>query len=370
MSRLESLLVDQTPVVRLENHFLRVDVAPGIGGRIVHVQDKGTGYEFLWHNERLRLERSAPGSAYDPHFYGGVDEVLPSDVPEFFNGVMNADHGELWTLPLDSRMDGDALALAGVLPSCGLAYERRLSLKADEPVIFLDYRLENRADGRRIFLWKMHAALHIEPGDQIVCPARKASVADPQWSRWGADEYIRDVEPFSWPCVGLGGLSQTPHCVGGLPEGTVGRPRGQAVTDPPLAWGACRPVPASPWSSSASVTDPPLAWGACRRADLIPPPDGTTDFIFLYDLQDGTMGWRSHSRGLEFTVHFDRRVFPYACYFASYGGLDGHYTAILEPCTAMPVSVNEAARLGQCSSLEPGEQIVTRVTIYAGPVRV
>ena len=304
MSRLESLLVDQTPVVRLENRFLRVDVAPSIGGRIVHVQDKETGYQFLWHNERLRLERSAPGSAYDPHFYGGVDEVLPSDVPEFFNGVMNPDHGELWTLPLDSRMDGDALALAGVLPSCGLAYERRLSLKADEPVIVLDYRLENRADERRIFLWKMHAALNVEPGDQIVCPARKASVADPQWSRWG------NVAPFSWPIV----------------EG--------------------------------------------RRADLIPPPDGTTDFIFLYDLQDGTMGWRSHSRGLEFTVHFDRRVFPYACYFASYGGLDGHYTAILEPCTAMPVSVNEAARLGQCSSLEPGEQIVTRVTIYAGPAQL
>jgi hypothetical protein len=37
--------------------------------------------------------------------------------------------------------------------------------------------------------------------------------------------------------------------------------------------------------------------------------------------------------------------------FASYGGLDGHYTAVLEPCTAMPVSVNEAARLNQCSCL-------------------
>ena len=321
VSRLESLLVDQTPVVRLENRFLRVDVAPSIGGRIVHVQDKETGYQFLWHNERLRLERSAPGTAYDPHFYGGIDEVLPSDVPEFFNGVMNADHGELWTLPLESRVEGESLVLAGVLPLCGLAYERRLSLKAaeilrfaqndkdgtisaEEPVIVLDYRLENRARERRVFLWKMHAALHVEPGDQIVCPARKASVADPQWSRWG------NVAPFSWPIV----------------EG--------------------------------------------RRADLIPPPDGTMDFIFLYDLQDGTMGWRSHSRGLEFTVHFDRRVFPYACYFASYGGLDGHYTAILEPCTAMPVSVNEAARLGQCSSLEPGEQIVTRVTIYAGPAQL
>jgi len=304
VSRLESLLVDQTPVVRLEDRFLRVDVAPSIGGRIVHVQDKETGYQFLWHNERLRLERSAPGTAYDPHFYGGIDEVLPGDVPEFFNGVMNADHGELWTLPLESRVEGESLVLAGVLPLCGLAYERRLSLGAEEPVIALDYRLENRVDERRVFLWKMHAALHVEPGDQIVCPARKASVADPQWSRWG------NVTPFSWPIV----------------EG--------------------------------------------RRADLIPPPDGTTDFIFLYDLQDGTMGWRSHSRGLEFTVHFDRCIFPYACYFASYGGLDGHYTAILEPCTAMPVSVNEAARLGQCSSLEPGEQIVTRVTVYAGPVRL
>ena len=324
VSRQESLLDDQTPVVRLENHFLRVDVAPSVGGRIVHVQDKGTGYEFLWHNERLRLERSAPGSAYDPHFYGGIDEVLPGDVPEFFNGVMNADHGELWTLPLESRVEGDVLALAGDLPLCGLAYERRVSLRAEGPVIDLDYRLENRAGERRVFLWKMHAALNVEPGDQIVCPARKASVADPQWSRWG------EVAPFSWPFVDLGQPSQTPHCVGGLPEG---------------------------------------GWGACRRADLIPPPDGTTDFMFLYDLQDGTMGWRSHARGLEFTVHFERRVFPYACYFASYGGLDGHYTAILEPCTAMPVAVNEAAGLGQCSFLEAGEQIVTRVTIYAGPVR-
>ena len=180
MSRLESLLVDQTPVVRLENRFLRVDVAPSIGGRIVHVQDKETGYQFLWHNERLRLERSAPGTAYDPHFYGGIDEVLPSDVPEFFNGVMNADHGELWTLPLESRVEGESLVLAGVLPLCGLAYERRLSLKAaeilrfaqndkdgtisaEEPVIVLDYRLENRARERRVFLWKMHAALHVEP---------------------------------------------------------------------------------------------------------------------------------------------------------------------------------------------------------------
>ena len=343
--------MDQTDVVRLENRFLRVDVAPSIGGRLVHIQDKGTGYQFLWRNERLRLERSSPGSAYDPYFYGGIDEVLPSDAPEFFNGMMNPDHGELWTLPMESRVEGESLVLAGVLPLCGLAYERRVSLEAEEPVIILNYRLENRAGERRVFLWKMHAALNVEPGDQIVCPARQASVADPQWSRWGK------VAPFSWPFVDLGQPSQTPHCVGDL-EGTVGQP-----SQTPHCVGDLEGTGGQPSQT------PHCGWGLPEggRADLIPSSDGTTDFLFLYDLRDGTMGWRSHARGLEFMVHFDRRVFPYACYFASYGGLDGHYTAILEPCTAMPVSVNEAARLGQCSSLEPGEQIVTRVTVYAGP---
>lgn len=303
MSDLQSLLLDRTKLFRLESRFLRVDVAPGIGGRIVHVQDKASGHQFLWHNERLQLERCSPGSAYDPNFYGGIDELLPSDVPEFFNGVMNPDHGELWTMPLQSRVEGESLLLEGLPPLCGLAYEKRISLAGEEPVIVLEHRLQNRSGERRIFRWQMHAALNIEPGDQIVCPARWASVADPQWSRWG------DAAPFFWPMLG--------H----------------------------------------------------QRADLVPSPEGTTDFLFLYGLHDGMMGWRSGSKGLEFTYHFDRQVFPYACYFASYGGLDGHYTAILEPCTAMPVSVNEADRLGQCSSLEPGEQTVTRLTIYAGRAR-
>jgi hypothetical protein len=41
----------------------------------------------------------------------------------------------------------------------------------------------------------------------------------------------------------------------------------------------------------------------------------------------------------------------------------------LEPCTTMPIAVNEAAKLGQCSVLEAGEAIETRVSIYVGPIR-
>lgn len=299
----DGLFIDQTPIVRLESDLLQVDIAPGVGGRIVNIVSKAANYQFLWHNERLQLARLPAGSEYDPNFYGGVDELLPNDIPEPINGVDSPDHGELWTLALDHRIEGDALVLSGVLPICGLGYTKKVSLRPGSPQIDLAYRLENLAGQRREFLWKLHAALKIGPGDRIDCPARTARVVDLDWSRW------HSLKPFNWPHI----------------EG--------------------------------------------RRADQIPPRENSVDFLFLYNLAAGRMAWVNAARTLTFAYTFDPKVFPYAWYFASYGGFDGHYTAILEPCTTMPLSVNEAAKLGQCSALEPGQKIETQVTIYAGAVR-
>jgi hypothetical protein len=81
----EDVMIDQTPVVRLENEFLQVDVAPTVGGRIVNLVEKGSNHQFLWHNARLKLEKLPAGSEYDPNFYGGIDELLPGDIPVFRN---------------------------------------------------------------------------------------------------------------------------------------------------------------------------------------------------------------------------------------------------------------------------------------------
>lgn len=296
----ERASLDQVPVVQMENDFLHVVVAPAIGGRVVSIRDKASDHEFLWRNPMLRLEPVAPGSPYDPNFYGGIDEVIPNDAPELVNGVASPDHGELWTAALDHRVEGDTLALVGKLPLCGLRYEKRLRLGTGSPTIEIEYEVENTAHERRAFMWKLHAALNVDRGGRIECKARSAEVMDPAWSRWGA------AGAFGWPVV------------------------------------------------------------SGERADIIPAPDGTTDFLVLYDLERGQMGWRSRDGGLALTFSFDLRVFPFAVYFASYGGLDGHYVAVLEPCTVKPALVAEAVREGKCSALDPGEQLRTRVSIYAG----
>jgi len=295
----ENLKVDGVPVLRLESDWLEADIAPSVGGRVICLAGKG-GEEFLWRNPALALEQLPSGSEYDPNFYGGIDELLPNDIPETIDGVNCPDHGELWTTPLNWEVTGSRLTLHGRLPRFGLDYEREMSLRDDAPILELKYRLTNPTGAPRRFLWKLHAALSVQPGDIIECPAQKAQVVDPAWSRF------KTLAPFHWPNV----------------EG--------------------------------------------RAANVVPVKDGTMDFFYLFALTAGEIALRSPSRHLRFSYQFDKTVFPYAWVFASYGGFNGHYTVILEPCTAMPISVNNAAVQGQCSRLEPGEGLETSVSIYAG----
>lgn len=296
----QGLHTDATPILRMENEFLQLDIAPAVGGKITSLIDISSGHDFLWRNPALKLARLSPYSEYDPNFYGGIDELLPNDLPETFNGIQNPDHGELWTTSMEYRVENGELVLSAFLPVSKLHYTRRIALRIGAPYVDVHYRIDNLSGEERVFLWKLHAALAIGPGDQIVCPARIGQVVDLQWSRWDT------LAPFHWPHVG---------------------------------------------------TD---------RADVIPPCNGTTDFFYLYNLESGRIGLRRNATNLLFEYQFDTKVFPYAWLFASYGGFDGHYVAVLEPCTTMPLSVNEAAKLNQCTVLAPGAGIETTVTIYAG----
>jgi hypothetical protein len=293
---------DGVPIVRMESDRLRVEVAPTIGGRVVSLVEKASGHEFLWHNQSLRLELCEPGTEYDPHFYGGIDELLPNDVPEEINGVSCPDHGELWTTPLTWKSEGDELKLEGTLPRFGLDYARTMTLRENEPCLDLKWRISNKTEETRHFLWKLHAALKVQVGDVVECPARRGQVVDLNYSRF------RSLAPFAWPEI----------------EGVA--------------------------------------------ANIVPPANGTVDFFYLFDLEAGRIALRKPKLGLEFGYEFDSRAFPCAWMFASYGGFLGHYTVILEPCTAMPISVNEACRSGRCSVLKPGEVLETVATLRAGPL--
>jgi hypothetical protein len=287
-------------VIRLESSTLSVDVAPAVGGKIISIYSKALSQEFLWTNDALTLQSYAVGTSFDPFFFGGFDELLPCDMPEIVQGIDYPDHGELWTLDLNYQTNSNELRLFKKLPLSELYYEKIITIDESAPFIHIDYIIRNDAPSVRNFLWKLHAALKIQEGDQMECFIGKGQVADPEYSRF------KSLKPFTWPII----------------EGT--------------------------------------------DASKVPAKNGTMDFYYLYDIYKGEMSLISSSNNSRFTYFFDTKVFPYLWYFASYGGFLGHYTVIFEPCTTMPISVNEAFDLKQCSVLQPTETIKTRVSIYAG----
>jgi hypothetical protein len=73
-----------------------------------------------------------------------------------------------------------------------------------------------------------------------------------------------------------------------------------------------------------------------------------------------------HEAGASLRLAFDRRDFPFAWLFLSYGGWRDVYTAVLEPCTNMPKDLGEAVRAGQAACLEPGATFQTQVAVTLG----
>ncbi|HWD41262.1 MAG TPA: hypothetical protein VG944_20630 [Fimbriimonas sp.] len=179
---------DNEEVMCLENEQLSLVVAPEVGGRIVSL--KMNGYEFLWRNASLPLRLEAIGAPYDPNFFGGIDELLPNDIEEEIGGKNSPDHGELWTLPLAAVLEDKTITLRGRLSLCNLSYERVIRLKGT--TVESTYHIANRGEHMLAFLWKLHAALRIEPGDKIICPAERM--------RPGALEYssLKSKVPAPW----------------------------------------------------------------------------------------------------------------------------------------------------------------------------
>jgi len=287
-------------ILTAETDHLIFSIVPELGGKILSIFNKHLEKEFLWTNDKLSLQTNESGADYDSNFLGAIDELIPNDLTEKIGLIEYPDHGELWTTRLQYEVTGEKIRVFGKLPLSGLFYAKTIYADLNSPLLFVEYLVKNEANVQRNFLWKLHAALKIQPGDKLITPANLAQVVDPEYSRF------KNKDEFKWP------------------------------------------------------------WIEDQDASIIPAANKTMDFFYLYDIPTGEMQLLSNNGEHVFSYRYDKTVFPYQWYFASYGGFLDHYTVILEPCTSMPMSVNEAMAEGQSAVLSPGESLNTTVQIYAG----
>lgn len=299
----------------LENEALRVTVLPAMGGHVAELVDLAAGRDLLWHNPRTPPRPAPYGAWFDDWWSGGWDEIFPSGDRGTLHGDVLPYMGELWCVPWSAGTSSDGTSASihatGYTTIAAARFDRRLTLRAGEPVLRASYRIENLDVRPLPYTWGIHPAFAVTSTHRIDHPGHDMVVgvsSDPSMGTVG-DGYI-------WPQLKDGTLA------GGSRDMRFARSREAGVFG-------------GHWA-----TDLPQGWLALT--------DTAT------------------RRGV--AIAFDRRIFAHAWLWQVYGGWRGHHHVALEPWTSHPMELEAARTAGRARVLAPGEAIETEVAfvLHAG----
>jgi hypothetical protein len=284
--------------ILLSNSRLKVEIRPDLGGRIDQITDLETGKDWLWHPSRYRgVKRNLPvGASFDDNWSGGWDEIFPNDSAGEFRGRVLADHGELWSQPWTIVDQGQRSAT--LVYSCStvpVTIKKSIIIAPDG--VNIRYLLHNQSEQGVPFLFKLHCALSIEKGDEILLPQCLMEPVDTGFSTI------------------IGQAARTPF---------------------PLAYDK---------------------GGNEVRIDRIPGKEALQqEFFYASNLSQPWCGLKNSATARSFTFTYDPTNFHYVWVFGSYGRWKNEYVLVLEPSTNIPYDLETALKNGTCGYMGPGER--------------
>ena len=188
-----------TPSYVIESEVLRAEFVAA-GGRMVSLQDRRIGHEFLFQQNEAQYIRGQYDVPMALNQAAGYDDMFPTitecfdDTPPW-NGIRMPDHGELWSLDWNVEKSSDSLSLS--VHGIRLPYRFSRGITFPEPNrLRMVYRLENLAPFVMPYLWSAHAMFRPEEGTRILLPeeCRTATVGFSHSGRLG-----KYGDHITWP---------------------------------------------------------------------------------------------------------------------------------------------------------------------------
>jgi len=284
----------------LENAEIKLMIRPDLGGRIDQLQDLQTGKKWLWHPEGYDEDKSRSlevGASFDENWTGGWDEVFPNDAAGEFQGHHLVDHGELWSQSWEvTESTKLGVTMRYVCQTVPVTVTKNIRISATKPKAAIVYTFQNQTDETIPFLLKHHAAIAIEPGDEIVLPDCL-------------------IEPVTLDFSRIIGQQQQTRF---------------------------------PKALTAEGTEINIKQVPPRSSQL-------QEFFYSSNLAAGHCGIRSMKSKSALIMRFHTAEFPYVWMFQSFGGWRNHYVVVVEPCTTMPYDLKVACENGTVAYLKPQE---------------
>jgi hypothetical protein len=299
----------------LQGRGVSASIIPEPGGKVASLKDLASGFEHMVQREGETCRDQPYDGVYVDAECSGFDDMFPTidechyESPPW-KGTLLPDHGEVWSLPWEHEVRGDALHLRVRGVRLPYLLEKRVSIPEDR-TLRLDYALTNESAFPMDFLWAAHVMANVDVGTRLILPrcCRTAMTAFSTSGRMG-----RYGDAVSWP----------------------------AFTGPD---------------------------GRQHRADIVRPPAAADNekYYFRDPLDEGWCAVRAPG-GRVFALSFPPEAVPYLGILLNEQGWDNRTNIFLEPCTASFDRVDVARLRGQCSTVEAGSRYQWHLCMTVGSV--
>jgi galactose mutarotase-like enzyme len=299
---------DQEALI-LENESARAVLLPEWGAKTISLVHKGLGIETLWQNPEPKFRRTVYGDPYGDGEFAGFDEMFPTVSRCYYEsppwaGIEAPDHGEVWTVPWETAIEGDLATLS--VHGTRFPYTLRKTVSLDGARLVARYAAENLSSEPMDFIWAAHPLFIATEGMRFIVPR---------------------------------GMTKAINAVPGLTLGSYGR-----ELDFPLARGE---------------------GGGELRLDRVPKRN-TTGYQKYWFAEKATEGWcmlRDDNTTLTIGLAFSRETVPYLGMWLNEGGYGGQYNIAPEPATAAMDRLDFARMWGKGSILPPKSRVEWELVI-------
>ncbi len=201
MIEIKEIKFEGFKALTIENKKISLTTIPELGGKIISIVNKDTGFDFIWRNKVIKLQKFSYGSPYALSDSSGIDELFPNigggkyiDFP--WENIDIPDHGEIWSQSFKTTVEEDKI----IQIVCGVRFpyifNREISI--DDNVIKLSYRVENLNQFKFNFTWAIHPIFKLLEDTEIIVEGSPDVTVDYNSTN---KELISRDKKYIWPVI-------------------------------------------------------------------------------------------------------------------------------------------------------------------------